>query len=739
MKIAEAAAVAAPLAVGAAGLAASKPAEEKSIEVAADSVRVNDEIRKLFAGEPYDESVLNARNAATREMVSSELLAALSSRNMQRNERAREAFLKHGYFEDATRDLQSAEAPARRASAAQALSLLHDRTATPHLVAALNDPAPDVRRASVEAIAALRDPAALGALEALRWRETSRQVPRTLIQNAVEALTSAVEEPAQAEASAATLVTTRTAAGEAAPTADEDATIEAAAPSVEEVETMAGVEISRAAQAARTPHESAAVEATNVEAPHSEATTVEAVTNEAATADRAATVGKPIFAEPSIAESAVVSRVEAFEPTVEETKIEEPATIESRAFAPLDATTSQVEAAPFGEAESGASKIADPSKIVYTLDEHDAAAWSARRDEGGEPQQGRRGTGGLDARASAPVESFDETTGASAESSVYTAPEFAVASGASVADEWIDVGVEERHLTQTVEAMDEAHAAPQSQASTATAQAFEPLTGSAAEQPSAPASEAFKHHAPPSPADATSGVAPERGFDSNFVEDSTGVTLAQKGIELSGVEPEDVSIIPKAIQLRLGSEDVGERAASVRALARLNTGEAFQQICVAFDDPAQEVRDAAARALYDISGDRAETFTRALRESPPERRRQIGASLSSSGLAEEAVSQLTGESRERTYDAFSLLFLMAKAGETAPLIRAVETHPDNEVRLAVVKLLALSGQHEVLPSFRRLAVRGSLPTEVRSAVMEAIYQISSAGTPPAPKPTRTAQ
>ena len=68
---------------------------------------------------------------------------------------------------------------------------------------------------------------------------------------------------------------------------------------------------------------------------------------------------------------------------------------------------------------------------------------------------------------------------------------------------------------------------------------------------------------------------------------------------------------------------------------------------------------------------------------------------------------------------------MAKAGELGPLIRAIESHPENEVRLAVVKLLALSGQHDILPAFRRLAVRGSLPAEVRSAVMEAIYQISS--------------
>jgi hypothetical protein len=94
-------------------------------------------------------------------------------------------------------------------------------------------------------------------------------------------------------------------------------------------------------------------------------------------------------------------------------------------------------------------------------------------------------------------------------------------------------------------------------------------------------------------------------------------------------------------------------------------------------------------------------------------------------LANEAIRNLTGESRDKTYDAFSLLFLMSKAGETQPLMRAIEEHSNIEVRLAVVKLLALSGQPDILPAFRRMAVRGSLPPEVRSAVMEAIYQINN--------------
>lgn len=172
-------------------------------------------------------------------------------------------------------------------------------------------------------------------------------------------------------------------------------------------------------------------------------------------------------------------------------------------------------------------------------------------------------------------------------------------------------------------------------------------------------------------------------------------------------------------------QDARGRAAVLQNLSTMETEEAYQQITEAFDDPSPEVRNAAAQALYDFQEDRAAAFTRALRDSPAERRARIGGAIATSGLADEAINNLTGESRDKTYDAFSLLFLMAKSGEINPLMRAIEAHPSTEVRLAVVKLLALSGQPDVLPAFRRMAVRGTLPPEVRSAVMEAIYQVSS--------------
>jgi HEAT repeat protein len=176
---------------------------------------------------------------------------------------------------------------------------------------------------------------------------------------------------------------------------------------------------------------------------------------------------------------------------------------------------------------------------------------------------------------------------------------------------------------------------------------------------------------------------------------------------------------------QLTSSKASDRAAAVNELPRFGGEDAFRHISAAFDDQSAEVRGAAARALFDWQEDRAAAFTRALREATPERRRKIGSAIATSGLANEAIRNLTGESRDKTYDAFSLLFLMSKAGEVQPLMRAIEEHPNIEVRLAVVKLLALSGQPDILPAFRRMAVRGSLPPEVRSAVMEAIYQISS--------------
>jgi len=158
--------------------------------------RVNEEAQKLINGGAYDENVIGSPNPETRQLVGAELLAAIVGRSATRREQARAAFMKHGYFEDATRDLRIADSANERAAAARRLSFVHDREATPHLVGALDDPASDVRRAAVEALMDLRDPAAIGPLNSLMQTENDRKVPRTLIKHAIEACATAFSHEA---------------------------------------------------------------------------------------------------------------------------------------------------------------------------------------------------------------------------------------------------------------------------------------------------------------------------------------------------------------------------------------------------------------------------------------------------------------------------------------------------------------------------------------------------------------
>ena len=91
------------------------------------------------------------------------------------------------------------------------------------------------------------------------------------------------------------------------------------------------------------------------------------------------------------------------------------------------------------------------------------------------------------------------------------------------------------------------------------------------------------------------------------------VVRAEKGITQS----DDSGDIPAQIIDRLNSSNPNERAAGLHELTKLPGDDSFRLITQSFDDPAVDVRNAAARALHDLQPDRAATFTRALREGSP--------------------------------------------------------------------------------------------------------------------------
>ena len=149
----------------------------------------------------------------------------------------------------------------------------------------------------------------------------------------------------------------------------------------------------------------------------------------------------------------------------------------------------------------------------------------------------------------------------------------------------------------------------------------------------------------------------------------------------------------------------------------------FEQIAELLDDPSAAVREKAVRDLYEMDPDQAATLVNeALRDGTPEERRRIGRALADSGLLYEAIDDLMGENHESCYGAFSLLFLVAKAGVVEPLSSVIEKHPSIDLSLAVIRLLASSGEPEVAAALRNLAANTSLAPEVQAAAAEALAQ-----------------
>ena len=175
--------------------------------------------------------------------------------------------------------------------------------------------------------------------------------------------------------------------------------------------------------------------------------------------------------------------------------------------------------------------------------------------------------------------------------------------------------------------------------------------------------------------------------------------------------------------LRQAAQELAQRR-SERHLRIANSQ--FEQIAELLDDPSAEVRQKAVRDLYEMDSDQAATLVNeALRDGSPEERRRIGSALADSGLLYEAIDDLMAENHDNCYSAFSLLFLVAKAGVVEPLSTVIEKHPSLDLSLAVIRLLASSGEPEVASTLQRLASNGSLAPELQLAASEAVTQLTS--------------
>jgi HEAT repeat protein len=673
-------------------------------------------VSDVLEGRDEDLGILDSPDRAIRQAVATELLAASLDADVQKQHRARELFFKHGYFDQAVRNLRDAKSATDRASAAQSLGILGSRLATTPLIAALFDPDSEVREAATAALTQIQDPSVVigpapeltdDERKNLLEPETSAMhvhdltAEETRIRQNIATLQKKLDELTSERTHLERLVqlsATREAKFRAE--ALELRGMEAAAATRADAEKAKGrqaekelVRLSDSVSGLQREIESLSRAAADLKR---DRTKVEAARLEEA--ERARTAAQKVY-------DAELARLADEERRLDRAREEVAQRRADLEQAQQETEKQAVRAAEIEKRVTELSEIKKQKKLEEKklLDEEALILQEFERLTSVEAEvQKRIEQAGVKLRSSEEAQRQAEETAIRIEAEAHLRAleeEHALAKLESirrtVASEVQSRADQEKRIREEIAELQQLAEEERRRLDDETQRRIEAETLLQQER------ERFM-------AEASARLKAEAEYE-RLREQSQAQALSE---EVESIEAPDVEILgtaplvvedliaassnPDAIRADLLSEDPSKRALALSDLVRLEGKEAYNAIVSGFDDQSSEVRNAAALALLEIDEERpVEWFTRAFEEASAERRQNIGLAIAGSGVAAEAVNSLSGGTREDTYNALCVLFLMAKTGEVEPLVTAIEHHKDLEVRRAAIRLLTLSGQSEI--------------------------------------------
>lgn len=165
------------------------------------------------------------------------------------------------------------------------------------------------------------------------------------------------------------------------------------------------------------------------------------------------------------------------------------------------------------------------------------------------------------------------------------------------------------------------------------------------------------------------------------------------------------------------------RSVAIQSLGSIDHESVFPEILIAMADESREVRASAARALNRLSFDRAEAYVRVIEISDAQTLAGVAKACVQAGIVSQNLDRLAVCDHHQAYEAFSLICLLDKADMNDPILDAIVGHPNLEVRMAAVHLLACTGQPGTFELLRQLAVRDGVSEEVKTSILEAMYRL----------------
>lgn len=167
------------------------------------------------------------------------------------------------------------------------------------------------------------------------------------------------------------------------------------------------------------------------------------------------------------------------------------------------------------------------------------------------------------------------------------------------------------------------------------------------------------------------------------------------------------------------------RAKAVMMLADFDHESVFEPIVLACADPSREVRAAGARALVKVNFDRGDAWTRFAHSDDRFMSRQVAKAAVEAGIAERSFDRLVLNDEKAVHEAFALVYLLVRTGETDKLFEAIRDHRDLKTRVALLHALRVANVAEVIPQLSAFIAAEPMGSVVADKARETLLGINA--------------
>jgi len=167
------------------------------------------------------------------------------------------------------------------------------------------------------------------------------------------------------------------------------------------------------------------------------------------------------------------------------------------------------------------------------------------------------------------------------------------------------------------------------------------------------------------------------------------------------------------------------RSKAVSTLADFDHESVFETIVQACADPTREVRAAAARGLFRLSFDRAHAWKRLIETEDDFRIRHAARAALESGIAVKSFDRLINEDLKVAYEAFVLVSVLIRAGETDEIFDAIQNHRDERVKFALLHVIRVSQDEQAFERLDSLRTNNSFPSDMAERIREVMHSFET--------------